>query len=203
MLLPLTGAFLSGLVLGAYLPYLPVSILTVLLIVAAGLTILERRRMLTARLGLGLYLCLLGGLIWWTISASDPRGPAILAGSDPQTMQVVGTIVEPVRHRPHRSVMLVSVARITDEQGERPAEGLVRVTWQDPRRVFAQGDTIAFTARLRPPTGTLNPGGFDYGAYLRRKGVQAVGSVSARQDIELRDAGRQRVRWAFWNRLDR
>ncbi len=203
MLLPLTGAFLSGLVLGAYLPYLPVSILTVLLIVAAGLTILERRRMLTARLGLGLYLCLLGGLIWWTMSASDPRGPAILAGSDPQTMQVVGTIVEPVRHRPHRSVMLVSVARITDEQGERPAEGLVRVTWQDPRRVFAQGDTIAFTARLRPPTGTLNPGGFDYGAYLRRKGVQAVGSVSARRDIELRDAGRQRVRWAFWNRLDR
>ncbi len=202
MLLPLTGAFLSGLVLGAYLPYLPVTILTILLLIALGLTLLERRRLLTAGLGIGLYACLLGGLFWWTVSASNPRGPAILAGSAPQTMQVVGTIVEPVRHRPHRSVMMVSVARIADEQGERPAAGLVRVTWRDPRRVFAQGDTIAFMARLRPPTGTINPGGFDYGAYLRRKGVQAVASVSAGRTIELRESGRPRLRWAIWNRLD-
>lgn len=208
MLLPLTGAFLSGLVLGAYLPYLPASIFTLLLLTAVALTLLERRRRLTPALGISLFACLLGGLLWWIIGASEPRGPKILTGSHPQTMRVVGTIVEPVRHRPNRSVMMVSVATTTDEQGDRAAEGLVRVTWRDPSHTFAQGDTIAFTARLRPPAGTINPGGFDYGGYLRRKGVQAVASVSGArgqgqgQGIVLHDSGSQRTRWAFWHRLD-
>lgn len=204
MLLPLTGAFVSGLVLGAFLPYFPVSIFTSLLLAAAGLTLLERGHGLTAGLGIGLYACLLGGLLWWTVAASAPRGPGILSGSEPRTMQVIGTIVEPVRHRPDRSVMIVSVDRVEDERGERPAAGLARVTWRDPSRLFAQGDTVAFTARLRPPIGTLNPGGFDYGAYLRRHGVEAVASVSGGHGpgMVLRDSGHRSLRWAFWHRLD-
>lgn len=39
------------------------------------------------------------------------------------------------------------------------------------------GERWTLTARLRPPSGFANPGGFDYGAWLRREGIQASGYV--------------------------
>src|SRR5690606_25577700 len=52
--------------------------------------------------------------------------------------------------------------------GERP-EGVpprVRVTWYDPPDGLVPGAALDVVARLRPPRGARNPGGFDYERWL-------------------------------------
>ncbi|ARS53826.1 DNA internalization-related competence protein ComEC/Rec2 [Kushneria konosiri] len=52
----------------------------------------------------------------------------------------------------------------------------VRLDWYNPPAVSA-GDQWRLTARLKPPHGFLNPGRFDYGAWLIEKGFGATGYV--------------------------
>ena len=52
----------------------------------------------------------------------------------------------------------------------------IRLTWYDPPAV-APGDSLRVTARLRPPRGTRNPGGFDYEGWLLAEGYGATGYV--------------------------
>ncbi|WP_445157180.1 DNA internalization-related competence protein ComEC/Rec2 [Halomonas sp. E14] len=42
---------------------------------------------------------------------------------------------------------------------------------------MSEGERWALTVRLRPPSGSANPGGFDYRAWLWREGIQATGSM--------------------------
>jgi competence protein ComEC len=53
----------------------------------------------------------------------------------------------------------------------------VRLTWYGPPAGVGPGDTLAVTARLRPPRGTRNPGGFDYEQWLLVNGYGATGYV--------------------------
>ncbi len=53
----------------------------------------------------------------------------------------------------------------------------IRLTWYDPPAGVAPGDSLRVTARLRPPRGTRNPGGFDYERWLLVEGYGATGYV--------------------------
>jgi competence protein ComEC len=55
----------------------------------------------------------------------------------------------------------------------------VRLTWYDPPTAIAPGDFLSVTARLRPPRGARNPGGFDYEQWLLVNGYGATGYVRA------------------------
>lgn len=55
----------------------------------------------------------------------------------------------------------------------------VRLTWYDPPPELAAGVGLTVTARLRPPRGTRNPGGFDYERWLFVNGYGATGYVRA------------------------
>jgi len=55
----------------------------------------------------------------------------------------------------------------------------VRLTWYDAPRGVGPGDALAVTARLRPPRGLHNPGGFDYEQWLLVNGYGATGYVRA------------------------
>lgn len=202
MLLPLTIALLFGLALGAHLPYLPLTILALLIVVALVLTLLERREVLAGRRSVLLYGSLLAGLLLWTVAASSPSEAPLHLMAGPNPVTVVATIVEPVRHQPHRSVMIVAIEKVGLGSPAKPAEGLARLSWREPDRVFHRGDRITFTTRLRAPSGTLNPGGFNYAAYLKRRDIQAVASVSGAGRISLVDSGRNRIRWAAWHVID-
>ncbi len=57
----------------------------------------------------------------------------------------------------------------------------VRLDWYRPP-ALARGDRWQLTARLKPPRGFLNPGRFDYGAWLAEKGFGATGYVRGRED---------------------
>jgi competence protein ComEC len=69
----------------------------------------------------------------------------------------------------------------------------LRLTWYDPPPGLRPGAALAVTARLRPPRGLHNPGGFDYEQWLLVNGYGATGYVrsgavraSADGDIEAR-----------------
>ena len=53
----------------------------------------------------------------------------------------------------------------------------VRLTWYDAPGRVGPGDALAVTARLRPPRGLHNPGGFDYEQWLLVNGYGATGYV--------------------------
>ncbi len=202
MLLPLTIAFLIGLALGSYLPYLPLTILALLVVSAVILSLRERRAVLARRGGVLLYGALLGGILLWTLAAVWTQHVRPLAQAGQGPVRVVATVVEPGRQAPHRSVMVVAVEEVGAGRHARPAEGRARLTWREPDRVFLTGDRIGFTARLRAPFGTVNPGGFDYAAYLKRQDIQAVAAVYGPGRISLISSGRSRIRWAGWHVID-
>ena len=53
----------------------------------------------------------------------------------------------------------------------------VRLTWYDAPAGLQSGDALRVTARLRPPRGARNPGGFDYEQWLLVNGYGATGYV--------------------------
>jgi competence protein ComEC len=52
-----------------------------------------------------------------------------------------------------------------------------RLTWYYPDQLIKAGQEWVFTVRLKPPHGTLNPGGFDYERWLFVEGIGATGYV--------------------------
>src|SRR5690242_13351670 len=146
MFLPVTAAFLSGLVLGSFLPYFPLLSSGVLLAAAAVITRLEAVKRLDDRQGLAVYAALLLGAVYWTGFAwgTAPEDDLSTLGREPLTM--VGTIVEPVRHSPERAVIVVSLSKLKTAAGDQPRRGRVRVTWRHPDQDIRQGDTVTLDA---------------------------------------------------------
>jgi competence protein ComEC len=64
----------------------------------------------------------------------------------------------------------------------------LRLVWRDSGRTLYRGTRIRVRTHLHAPTGTLNPRGFDYAAYLEAQGVDAVGSVTGPEAVEVLDS---------------
>ena len=170
-------AFLIGLLLGSYLPFIPLTIISVLVVLASVLTWSEQKTVLSQRQGLLVYICLVFGVGYWFLGdwRTDVDLQAYAAGRDDVTLS--GTIVTPVEHSPDRMTMVVAVHSVTKDNATRPVQGNLRLTWREPDTDVFRGDTMSVRTRLRRPFGTRNPGGFDYGAYLRNHGIHAVATV--------------------------
>jgi competence protein ComEC len=200
MLPSLALAFIAGLLLGSQIPYFPLSTSFGLLVVALVCVALERFALLPVRRVTWCYGLLLTGVVYWTIMV----GPAVRDHGTTQVDEVVldlsGRIVAPVQQSTDRLLMVVKLDEVSPESW---SSKHVRLTWRAPERQVFHGDRISFRARLRPPTGSLNPGGFDYVAYLERQGIDAVATVTGPDAIRLLQSGRADEWWAIWNEIDR
>lgn len=98
--------------------------------------------------------------------------------------------------------MLVDVATVGEGPHERNVQGLVRLTWRGFASSVYRGDQIQVHTRMRAPFGTRNPGGFNYGNYLTRQGINAVATVKGPDAVQVlsREAGGAWVR--AWHRID-
>ena len=203
MLLAITGAVLLGVALGSYLIYLPLLVLLLLLLAAVGLTLGERHGHLTAGEGALLYGALLGGVLLWAASAwgGGAYSPAELEGHEPAL--VTGTVAGPPAHAPNRTVLVLDLPRGGEGAGASSIGGRLRLTWREPDRSFLPGDQVSVTARPHAPSGTKNPGGFDYGEYLRRQGIDAVASVSGPGRVALVAEPPPLSRWTPWRVIER
>ncbi len=116
----------------------------------------------------------MGHAHWAAMSKLESPLGALLTESP---VKVQGAIVAPVRQTPDGLILLVEARRIFASEPQ-AIHGRIRLTWREPDAALVYGDEVSVTTRLREPYGTLNPGGFEYGAYLQRKGIQAVATVS-------------------------
>ena len=183
MLPSLTITFILGIVLGSYLQFFPLSIASLLIASTLTAVLAERRRLLTSRHGSLLLACLFGGCLYWTVFLWLTAHARVSDRPDALPANLVGTIVESVRHAPGRLTAMVRVTSSDDPEIVTPLS--LRLTWRDPDRDLQRGLRIHVRTHVHAPSGTLNPRGFDYAAYLDAQGVDAVGSVSGAGAVEV------------------
>ena len=200
MLPSLTGAFISGLLVGSQIPYFPLSASFLLLLASLGSFVLPRLNRFSIRQATWLYGALLAGVVYWSmavhLSAHDP----MVEQTSDAMIEVAGRIVAPVQQASDRLVMTIRPDNPIDESR---APRHVRLTWRMPERMFFQGDRVSFQAKMRRPSGSLNPSGFDYAIYLERQGIDATATVTGPEAVQFLESGRDHAWWAIWNQFDR
>ena len=98
-----------------------------------------------------------------------------------------------------RVSFVLAAERLQQNGVKYPAEGKIRVsvTGSTPAPV-AYGDRVLVKGKLSRPGGPGNPGGFDYAAYLARKGILAVLRADAENTVILeRRAGNPIIRYLY------
>jgi competence protein ComEC len=116
---------------------------------------------------------------------------------------ISGRIVAPVQHAPGRQTLMVSAEGLLPPIGRPGEPSKLKIVWREPGAVLLQGDRIHLRAKLHPPSGSLNPGGFDYAGYLERQGIDAVATITGPEAAERVESGQASWRWAGWHRVDR
>ncbi len=197
MLPSLATAFLLGLLLGSRVPFFPLSIVVGLTAAAVALATLERRARIETRFAHWLYGALLAGVFYWSLFVFFAGQGQVFSARDADA-EITGRVVAPVQHAPGRVTLIVRREPVQTGEARR-----LRLVWRAPDIPVFHGDRIALRAKLRPPSGSLNPGGFDYGAYLERQGIDAVGSVTGPGALRVIESGQGKAQWALWNRIDR
>ncbi|THJ24600.1 MAG: DNA internalization-related competence protein ComEC/Rec2 [Nitrospira sp. CG24E] len=200
MLPPFSVAFTAGLLAGSQISYFPLSVSFLLLLSAVSVVTLERFKRLSTIQTTCLYGALVAGVVYWAVVVNLAGHGSLAEHPSDAAIEVTGRIVAPVQQAPDRLVMIV---RPDNQIG---AVGLIRhirLTWRTPGGMFFQGDRIGFRASLRSPSGSLNPGGFDYALYLERQGIDVTATVTGSDAAQLLESGRAHVWWAIWNQFDR
>ena len=127
----------------------------------------------------------------WTCWCADgrlaERLPLAALGAD---FELTGTVAGFPAEAPGQITFGFDVAA-PRPQGVPPR---VRLTWYDAPPGVRPGDALAVTARLRPPRGLHNPGGFDYEQWLLVNGYGATGYVRSGVVGVAIDGGMQ-ARW--------
>ncbi len=200
-----------GLLLGSWLFFLPITILILLVSVAGALSWCEKTAHFSRRQGLILYACVLAGLGYWLLDARTDQGVDLPFQTGRQEVALSGVVTAPVEHGPGRMTMIVAVESVQQDGASREIRGNLRLTWRpckpghecEPETDIFRGDRITVRARIRRPFGTRNPGGFDYGAYLRDRGIHAVATVRGPQGIQVQPPGIFDLSEWIWSQIDR
>ncbi|CUS34687.1 DNA internalization-related competence protein ComEC/Rec2 [Candidatus Nitrospira nitrificans] len=193
----LAAAFVLGLLSGSQLSFFPLSVIVLSAGIAVGFSLLERAGHIDSRSALLLYSSFLLGVVYWSLATptSEPR-PTSPPLQETVHALINGRVIAPVQHSVGRQTILVQ----TDELGSEAKR--VRLVWRDPGITLHHGDHIAFRGKLHRPRGSLNPGGFDYAAYVERQGVDRMTTVTGAQAVTLLDAETAVAWWSIWNRID-
>ncbi len=187
-----------GLLLGSWLSFLPLTVLVFLIVLAGALSLYEPQIPVSRAHGLILYACVLFGMGYWVFEESGNAAADLVSPTGQREVTLSGIVAAPVEHRPDRVTIIVAVQRV----GQDGRSGNLRVTWRAPDTDVFQGDRITVRARLRLPFGMRNPGGFDYGAYLRDRGIHAVATVRGPHRIQVQPPGAFDVGARAWRQID-
>ena len=176
-------AYLAGLWFGPFLSLFPLGLLSALLGFSLFITWLEQGGSLSRWSGIFLVVVLLAGIghAHWA-SINKIESPLASLESE-HSVEIRGVVAAPVRMTPDGVIVLVEANSLISQGTQQPIHGRIRLTWREPDGALVYGDHVSVTTRLREPYGTLNPGGFHYGNYLKQKGIHAVATVSGPRAI--------------------
>ena len=135
-----------------------------------------------------LFVCCVGGLRHhsvWALRRDDDVSR--FASEQPQPVELVGVVRTPVEIRAadqseftpswmryDRSVCEVACEWIVSEGDEIPASGRIRLEVTGHLLHAHVGDRVRIVGELLRPAPVRNPGGFDFRAYLRDRGIDCI-----------------------------
>ncbi|TAL54159.1 MAG: DUF4131 domain-containing protein, partial [Methylovulum sp.] len=157
------SAFLAGVLLAQQFAALPDKLLLIALGLCAALMAWLRYR--------GCLFFIIG-LVWVIVFAMArlaDRLPEHLAGVDVEISGVIADLPEQDERRARFDFIIKKSAQ--------PLPSKLRLSWYYPSDDIKAGQHWTFTVRLKPPHGSLNPGGFDYERWLFTEGTGATGYV--------------------------
>jgi competence protein ComEC len=196
MLPSLTVAFLLGLLGGSQLPFFPLFLFSLFIGAALGFSIVERAGYLDTHRTLFLYISLLSGVVYWSITTQPPYlHPPSLDFHNGMSATITGRVVMPVQYGVGRQTILLETDTMLMTSRR------IRVVWRGADLTLHQGDRIMLQGTLHRPRGFLNPSGFDYAAYIERQGIDFVTTVSGPHAITLVEKPLT-WRWSFWSQID-
>lgn len=182
----LAVVFAGGILLSGYLslPVGPLLLIAGLLTMAALAALLSTGRYSNL---LVLALCLVAGLAMGRLALEELRSP--LPGYAGHYVTVEGVVVRDPLVFPDRVNYVLRVQRLT--LGEEPpsAGGLVLVRVPGTGEVYGYGSILTAHGVLRKPAPPGNPGQFEYGAYLGRRGIEVVLHVEDPGKVKLLGSG--------------
>jgi len=135
------------------------------------------------------FLC---GFIWVflmamispTLSKSAYFTPIEVEATIIDRPEVIATLDDSAPKRVKLTLKLSNWQSITAQNGEAWLffQPQIQLNWYHSQQVPKTGEQWRFKVKLKPPHGSLNPGGFDYEAYLYEKGIRAKGYVLNQND---------------------
>ena len=180
-LVPMTLAFLAGILLAWWVPVAPAFLLGVgLLCGAASLAWRKPPRVGCIALVV-LWLCV-GALRTTRWNHRPSAHVARLVAAEPTPVLVHGLVVDdPVElfapGEPERQVAVIQARHARTASGWRPVTGLVRARLHDPRTRLAYGDEVLLEGTWSTVPGPGNPGQYDWKAALARQQIHTLLAV--------------------------
>jgi competence protein ComEC len=124
------------------------------------------------------------GYTLWTAVYLPANDVSRYLGSTPVTLEARVLRLATVGH--NRTTLNLSARALMGETAVVAVSGGVRVTAYDFEPAVETGDIVRIhRLRLRRPSGFRNPGAFDYGRYLARRGIYATASLSKGERLEV------------------
>ena len=177
-LIPLLVSYLSGLLIGSYLP-IPQFILLpgifVSLIFLIYTTIVRAHR---SSLILVIILFALIGILNLRGILSPHLSPNhITHYVTGKKVVLEGVIYKPPELFPDKTRLYLQAEKIIEHNKITIINGKLLLTIQEKLYAFNYGDRVRFSSKLRLPRNFNNPGRFDYHRYLALKGILAIASL--------------------------
>ncbi len=157
-------SFAVGIFSVAYWPSLPGYIPTLLALILGGLCFAFRFKVL-AWLLFGMCFA-----VFWGHSSLASQLPEALTPSDHLVTGIIQDIPVDDGHRQRVNLKILDSLTL-------PELRRLRISWYQPPLDLQPGQVWQLMVRLRRPRGNVNPGGFDYQAWLMRQHISATGYV--------------------------
>lgn len=168
-------------------------------IVVGGSEWRAHRRMVTLSplgrvVGVALLVVCAGGAGHAAYRTPSPRALAPVAEETTEDVSLYGIVSDAPERSASDTRFTVGVERIGTARDTAAVDGRARVTlhpspWAEQEISFPwvqQGDSVRLRGSLRPAPGQRNPGGFDYAAYLARRGTCCTMYVGDPADVTVR-----------------
>ncbi len=187
-IIPITLAYITGLLLGhgfLYFPYSIVVIIILSILISSILTWLDK---LNFRNTMLIILPCLVGMSAYVYSAAWFPSDHYTRHFKPdkkETREVIGKITSPLDRDPDKTGFVVDIHDIDGTS----VSGKVRVSVREELSTVGYGDVIRVTGKLFEPGGYNNPRGFDYPAYLALSGIYYTINVKNADAIEIISRG--------------
>lgn len=166
-----TLAFVAGLFLSFSFPHLPSPYWSLSVAIVSSFSWRWMPRVQIKKIARLLFATSLG--FSWMVIAANPilhqQLPSTLEG---KTLTVQGVIASIPQVKGEQTRFIFHVKNLPKIKTM-----TARLSWYGPTPVLHVGDTWQLQVRMKRPHGLINPGGFDYEAWLFQHGINATGYV--------------------------